>query len=563
MQANNRTLSPLFQYWPLLLGVAAFLILWIVKPPYALLPDNRQILYWYPGELRSGNGLVFNPGQRVLLIAAPAYMLIVAALSVFFVTTNIVQVSEWVFVLALIVGANSLYRISRQAGLSALMGILVSAAYSLSWPLWLGVGTALPVMTALALLAVDLALQERWSWAGITLAVAILSGPEALLLVIPMLFLWSASGKGWRFALALFGPLILALIALRLYYGPSLWDGLLILRPSLSTLPNAVPWLLAIPVILLAGWGWYRRHDNSAVAVLGAWGALHILVIGVLLRVQAGWQYVPLVAVVVLLAAVGLESVKLPVKRIVYAVVAVLLLIPTFSLSTTRNDLRRVTLPDQPLSVGIPSVSQALTLRNLPQQVLISFDGQLQPDLKAMVERGDIQSAVIKYAPDVIIEGGRVTAKTLSSDALARLNYRLVDNNGMYQRQTELGTFTDQAVNTAFGPDIKLVGYALDQSSLAPGRLLRVRLDWEYARPASRPIDIDLRLDSDMYVLAHASDEYVPSVLLIGRWSTYHTLTLSPEAWPGPVTLNVGVIVNGGTVTRVPLTVLNVNPISR
>src|SRR4051794_36378949 len=105
MQSNNKTLASILPYWPLLLGAAAFLILNVLKPPFTLLPDNRQILYWYPGELISGHGLVFNPGQRVLLIAAPLYMLAVAVLAGLFFLTNIAQASEWVFILALVVGA--------------------------------------------------------------------------------------------------------------------------------------------------------------------------------------------------------------------------------------------------------------------------------------------------------------------------------------------------------------------------------------------------------------------------------------------------------------------------
>src|SRR3954463_15865679 len=105
MQRSQRsTISSILQFWPLVIGLVAFFVLANLKPAFALLPDNRQILYWYTGELLSGNGMVFNPGQPVLLIAAPAYILMTAALATFFYLTNLAQIAEWLFVIALLIG---------------------------------------------------------------------------------------------------------------------------------------------------------------------------------------------------------------------------------------------------------------------------------------------------------------------------------------------------------------------------------------------------------------------------------------------------------------------------
>src|SRR5436309_1723663 len=48
------------------------------------LPDSRQILHRYAEQAHAGNGFVFNPGERVLLLPSPAEMLLLAALSIVF-----------------------------------------------------------------------------------------------------------------------------------------------------------------------------------------------------------------------------------------------------------------------------------------------------------------------------------------------------------------------------------------------------------------------------------------------------------------------------------------------
>src|SRR5437899_1331570 len=170
--------SPFVRHWPAIVLVivvaGAFSVLALVKPPFSQIPDNRQILYWYAAQFRSGNGLVFNPGEHVLLIAAPAYMLLLAVFGSVFAVLNVAQSAEWLFVAALALGAISLYRVARRADLSATVASLVAILYGIAWPLWLGVGTALPIMTGLSLLALDMALESRWRLAGLVTCLAIL-----------------------------------------------------------------------------------------------------------------------------------------------------------------------------------------------------------------------------------------------------------------------------------------------------------------------------------------------------------------------------------------------------
>src|SRR5512135_1372836 len=93
-----------WDHWAIMLAALIVgLFGWRAMNPTAsqFLPDNRLILNAYAAQLRAGHGLVFNPGERVLLSPSPAYMLALALTG-----------PEWLFALALAISAGSLFRIA-------------------------------------------------------------------------------------------------------------------------------------------------------------------------------------------------------------------------------------------------------------------------------------------------------------------------------------------------------------------------------------------------------------------------------------------------------------------
>ncbi len=546
---------PLSLIWIVAIGLLAIVVsaVWFIGSP----PDGRQIFGEYANQFRAGHGLVFNPGQPVLLVSAPAYLLLLGVIGTI-IPFNIQDIAWLLHVAALAVSAVSIFRIARRAGLSQVISGLIATLSVLAWPIGSGIETPYPIMAALSLLALDLALGSRWRIAGLVFCLAVLCSPEAIIPAV-LIFVFAVNNKAGRhYGLSLIIPLVLALIGLRLYYGPALWDGLLIFR----FLPSLNPPILEIASILLLGlafWGWYRQRTNPALALCGAWVGLYLVIVGVVLGAPANYHFAPIAGPVTLLAIVGAREVRIK-PAIAYALVTAVYVVITFILSTTTYDYfgpYSSTVKDDK-SIGVPSLSTALRLRSSADQVFVALNGELQPDVKAMIERSDIQSILVRYAPDVMYvgESGKINADTISSFG-KQLSYRQTDQPGFYKRSIPIGTFVDQPVNIPYGPDIWLVGLALDQPSLRLGQLLRVRLDWELPRPADRPVTVDLQLTADNKTLAQARDEFAPSVFQAGRWSTYHTLTLADNAQPGSLALNVAVIVNDGTIARVPVVTLN------
>jgi hypothetical protein len=528
--------------WHSLAILAAALLSLIVS--FNSVPESihDKIINRYIQQLRAGNGLVFNPGQPVLLIPSPLYMILRAVIE-----------NYGLFIVATMIGAFCLFRIARRVGLSPSTSTGAVVLYALSWPSMIGFNTAFPLTGALCLLALDLGLSERWWLAGLTTALATLCRPEALIFALPLLSLAGNQNFGWRYGLGLFVPLIAAVVMLQLYYGPTLLDGLLGLKPQSSDGFQLGVLIVTTLVLLgLAAWGWYERRAEPIVALCGTWIVLCLFIIVVLFRTSVVAPYSLIAGPVALLVSVGIRAFR---ERFLVALVisglvggaAALINIPAIIdyFGPSPNELKNYKC----FAGSTPG--NLLWPRTSPDQVLISLDGQLQPDLRLMVERGDIRSMQVRYTPEIY------ASDRLKNGSQSRFDLRSYDSVILGECHAEFNKFVNRQVNAAYGTDIQLVGMALDQSTLTPGQLVRVRLDWKFARPASKPVTIDVWLVSGDYVHARTTDEFAAHVFA-DEWSTYHALTLAKDAWPGPVTVMVGVIVSDGVIARVPVATLDV-----
>jgi hypothetical protein len=562
MDKVSETQARPWDHWAIMLAALIVGLLgWHAMYPTAsqLLPDNRLVLNAYAAQLRAGHGLVFNPGERVLLIPSPAYMLALALTG-----------PEWLFALALALGTGCLFRTARRMKLSPAGGLLVAGVYLLTWPLWSGIGTAFPLMTAFCLLALEMALAGRWPIAGLVFALASLCSPEALIPALVILFFAVEQGSGPQYALPLFGALGAALLALVAFYGPSLWQGLLILKHSAEYWFDVLSWPFLILLLLVAIWVWYRKRTDPVVALCGAWIVLYLFVVGALLRTSAGWQYLPIVGPAALLT--GLLFERYPITSLIGVFGVVFVGLIAFALATENSaqgmlasvDVLPVTLsrqldemahsipPDQAYSIGVWTKQDGLLLDRSADHKIIALDGQFQPELKQVLERGDKRSILIRYAPDFLPSAqDSAQAELLNPDLLALLGYQKVGETRFYQRSKPLGQFVSQPADVPYGPDIRLTGLALDKQT-ASG-LLRVRLDWQLERPASKPVTIELRLTGGTGDISAARDDVTPGVLLAGASSTYHALRIPTDGTAGQATLQIGLIISNGLVARAPV----------
>jgi hypothetical protein len=585
--ALRKRISRLSLTWPvaLLMMVLAFAAVLLINPSSSYLPDLRQVIYRTAEQVRAGHGLTFNANERLLLVPAPAYILLMVVLALFS-SLNMVVIGQILFAVAVTIGAISLYRILCRLDVNTTPSIIAAAVYCLGWPLWAGVGTALPFASALCLLALELGLAGRWRWAGIIMALAVLSAPEAIIFAVALALLAANRSATILFCRALVVLVVVTVFALWLYYRStalphtastgSLWSGLLILKDNAAStrLLDGWAWIIALPMIGLAAWGWNRQRHNAnyreLIGLLALFAAGYTVIMGLLLRVEASWRYAPLWGPLVILAVIGIRSVAgLRSERNQLVALGGLVLLSLMSLIfvVTIPLVRPMPNPmlAQAKTIGISNTTDALRSIYFSTQSVIAFDGQLQPELKAMLERQDKHSMLIRFAPDVVFADpySRIKPDDLTDGSIKLFGYRAAQAEvmqgdsaagTMFLREAKLGEFAPTVMISEplsiYGPDIRLTGYSLDQTRIAPNQAMRIRLDWLMNRSASKPITVDIWLRSGDYILAHARDTFDQAVFRAGPYSTYHVLAPIQDAWAGPVSVDVAVIVSDGAIAR-------------
>lgn len=341
--ASGRILPRLWQAVPWAL-VAILTVLNLLHAARLGPNDDAFITYRVARNLATGLGPVFNPGERVLSITTPGYMLLLSASSVFsqdFV--GLAMLWNGVGLLAagaLLIDASRAGPAGRSPGLTALTAT-VAVALTLSNPLLsAAVGMETPLYLA-ALLGVFAAYRRAWQqrdsragqrWLLLTAALAALAfllRPDGILagLVVGAHWLATQRRMPWpalALALALALPWVLFAWA---YYGSPL-PNTLAAKVTLGLPDRAEQWGRQLWEIARAWAGVHavaallaavglaaavRRSPASAGQqsrrLLLAWAALYVL-LHTLLRARGYfWYYVPLLPVAALLAGDGLAAV--------------------------------------------------------------------------------------------------------------------------------------------------------------------------------------------------------------------------------------------------------------
>ncbi len=342
---SQRILLALFQALPWVL-VAGLTVLSLLHAVRIGINDDAFITYRVARNLANGFGPVFNPGERVLSITTPGYMLLLAASSVFsqdFVALAMVWNGLALLALgALLIDASQAGRDQWTAALAATVAValtlsspLLNAAVGMETPLYLA--ALLAVFAAYRRALAEPAHSQRWLLvtAGAA-AAAFLIRPDGLLagLVVGVHWLATQRRVPWR-ALAL--GLLLALPWVLFawgYYGSPLPNTLA--AKITQGLPDregqwgrqlweigrawvaANPLAAALALVGLAVTVWpaarfrYVPTQSAPLRVrrlLLLWAALYIA-IHVALRVRGYfWYYLPLLPVAALLAGDGAAGV--------------------------------------------------------------------------------------------------------------------------------------------------------------------------------------------------------------------------------------------------------------
>lgn len=325
----TRTPLPRWAPWALAALLAAAALALQIAGFHDLRFDDAFITYRYGENLARGEGLVFNPGERIMGSTSPLHAFASAAV---YATVGKERLPTAMDVLGCIgwtAQAVAVFVLLRAplGGLPALLVALAIAAGAAGSYEWVMLETNLAA--AFALWAVVAAVGSRWTAAALLVATAGLTRPDAYLLALPLGLLALPAARArrvrWWPPVAAFAAVTLPwLVFAWVYFGtvipqsamakvartpPGQYLHHLIAEPAKHLVVGltAPPWVALAWLLAGAGAGALiaRRHR---LWVLPAWGVLHFAAYAVLRPfVDHRWHLYPLVLVVTLcgLAAVG------------------------------------------------------------------------------------------------------------------------------------------------------------------------------------------------------------------------------------------------------------------
>ncbi len=152
--------------------------------------DDSYITYRYSRNILAGNGFVFNPGERVLGTTTPLYTFLLTLLALPFGGTQAnYPILSYLFN-AIVDGATCilLYQLGRKLN-STIIGVAISLAYALApYSVTFSIG-GLETSVYLFLLVGTcyFYLNEKFEMAALIAALAFLTRPDALILILPMI----------------------------------------------------------------------------------------------------------------------------------------------------------------------------------------------------------------------------------------------------------------------------------------------------------------------------------------------------------------------------------------
>lgn len=298
------------------------------------------------------------------------------------------------------------------------------------------------------------------------------------------------------------------------YTDTFLMEGLAIM--GRGWLNQSLLYLLIVPTLVLgamalvkARWGWG----------IVAWGILYLAAYVVIGVTPYFWYYAPVVVTVAVTVGLGLQWLNerlrsngmLAASTFVGSLLvgAQIISLQQISAGITGPALAD-TDPDSKVLSGVnaavyrqigewlnantPSdatvaVTEVGIIGFYADRLMIDFLGVLWPDIAQALQRGDLYYAIPHYMPDYIVLGSDLGTfgLPLARDDWFLGNYQPVETIAdplnrrspfvVLWRTRETANLVEHAEEIAFGEDMALTGYAVEEDRLLPGEPVRVRVD--------------------------------------------------------------------------------------
>lgn len=284
--------------------------------------DDPFITYRYARNLAAGRGFVYNPGERVLSTTTPLFTLLLAGFS--FIYQDIPRMANLIGVLGLALGGLAIWQIAHTLS-RPWVGWAGLCLYPVFPLLLITIGSEMPLFLALCLGLYWLNIRDRYIAMAICGAFAVLTRPDALL-VVGILFVHRLIFVKKPFpsrAVSLFlGLLSLWILFSRVYFTSPL-PVTLAAKQAQGALPVGRSFLQGFSDIILSAPQNIGLYLGFLLAALGtvvflwqgqrryfllfAWPMAHTVAYTLLGVSAYFWYYAPLVPAYIVLIGLGLE----------------------------------------------------------------------------------------------------------------------------------------------------------------------------------------------------------------------------------------------------------------
>ncbi|MDX1436248.1 MAG: hypothetical protein R3335_05530 [Anaerolineales bacterium] len=283
--------------------------------------DDPFITYRYAANLSGGEGLVYNPGERVLSTTTPLFALLLAGIQPF--SADLHASAVLIGAASIAAGALLLWDLSH-SWKAPVVGWAALALYPTSPFIVSTLSSETPIYLAFCLGVFAAYARRSYPAAGLLGALAVLARPDGMILAGLLIAHYLVTSRGlvsWKAAAAFSLPLLVWGAFSLLYYGSpipvtlaakrgqslladsaSFFEGFLTLAENYAGRGSSI-----IPAVLaLIGVVWLYRRRQWLLFI--AWPVLYFASYVLLGITSFFWYYAPLVPGLVVLVGLGLDA---------------------------------------------------------------------------------------------------------------------------------------------------------------------------------------------------------------------------------------------------------------
>jgi len=405
--------------------------------------DDPYITYRYAGNLISGEGFVYNPGEQILSTTTPLFTLLLAATSALW--REIPMAANLIGALSIAAGALFLWDLAKtwETPLAGWTALLLYPTFPL---LLATLGSEIPLYVALILGGFAGYARRRYNWAAVFAALAVLARPDGLL--VPVLLgthylITERHPIPWR-AVIIFAGLVLPWVVFSSFYFGSPIPATLATKQHQGSMAISQRFVQGMLVILKPysqAWNYWVEACYGLLGLVWAglrarrwllflsWGAIYFIAYALLGVSRYYWYYAPFVPVIVVLAGLGVSALvsltgqlfprlSSPIPFLLFFMILVIPLLPgqvqwarNIPAQTSRLDIYRAV--GQWLDANLPPGASVGALEvgiigYFAHRPMVDFAGLIQPEVARQLNEDTTYDdaalfAASKFKPDFLV----------------------------------------------------------------------------------------------------------------------------------------------------------------